>query len=498
MDSGSGSDSVSAGVDVHGKENRLLKESDDSSSSTNNNNNNSNRVKVGKDDEDLHSPEAHYLKDVEMCFHVSSEKTQKPISYTLEENLKEDGKEELKLSSASLRTGQESGLESEGSTLHYREALFRRAEQLLQAGTHFDRHVEEAEKQLGQLKRKLEPHVVNYSTEQDALLGLSQPSLIVIRDRDSFCEEEVEPVPQPPDVIPAQTELSSPTSITNLSSALFAAAADNAPGRGSSDVYKRMLLSRDEELQKANKEFERYTTEIAKHFKKSPVVLPDHLQNCFTGENVIVARDHKGRMDVPGHSLNESKVPSCHGEEVRGSLVVSLQRQLNNSGVGKTSWQIQCEQQKQLMSDSSELEPPPRFTIVSLPNGDLRERDACAGMAYWDAAEPVDVPRVVPSQLLDERIEEAYHNYRYYSRRWRALLVDLANTLGGEDGAELLRRYEQREESLPLSPRCQRAFYESVVDYDELLQQQESIMEAVERDLEEYQALMLDGPVASL
>ncbi|ORC85686.1 uncharacterized protein TM35_000331430 [Trypanosoma theileri] len=480
------------GVDVTVEEGNVLTESDDGSSNNNNNNNkNNNNVEVGGDEMDLQSSEEHYLKDVELAFHVSTDKPLKRLPCPLEKNLQQEQQREEK---AKEETKPESGLESEGSSEYYRQILFQRGEELLQAGTHFDRCVEEAEKQLDQLKQSLDPRMVSFRKEGDHQLGLQQPSLHFIRDRYSFCEAEVEPEPQQPEVIPAHSDLSS-TSTNSI--AAMVTVADVPLNRASPDFYKKLLMSRDDELQKAKKEFERYTAELAKHFKKPPVVLPDHLKNCFTGENVIVARDHKGRMDIPTHSLNESKDPSRHDDEVGGTLV-SLHTQLENSVCRKTSWQIQGEQQEQMAVDNNDVEPPPRFTVVSLPNGDVRECDALAGRAYWDAAEPVDAPRVVPSQLLDERIVEAYHNYRYYSRRWQALLVDLANAIGGEDGAELLRRYEQREESLPLSPRCQRAFYESVVDYDELLLQQETIMEAVERDLEEFHARLLDSPVVNM
>lgn len=264
--------------------------------------------------------------------------------------------------------------------------------------------------------------------------------------------------------------------------------------------YDSLLQHHDRELEKAAVGYTLYAADLAKRFKRPPVIIPPHLMNNFADANVIEAKDHKGRMDVSPQSVVASHrkqartekgvVSSTTAAENRHEESDEMQQERRLFGSFPLEKDAVVEHQQQQQQPQPQPQPQqlhgPRFTIHSLSNGDLRERDALSGQAYWDCEAPTVRRRLLPSQLLDESERKAFYMYRMYSRRWGVLLRELATAIGGEEGAELLSRYETREESVPLQYCCRRDFYESVIDYDELLGEQERIMDKVERDLEKY------------
>lgn len=275
-----------------------------------------------------------------------------------------------------------------------------------------------------------------------------------------------------------------------------------SPARVSStEQYNDLLQHHDKKLEEASASYARYAAELAKRFKRPPVIIPPHLMNNFADTNVIEAREHKGRMDITPQLIAQHKKQSRSERGVMSFTTATdlrpeegdeLQQERRPFGSFPLESDAAADRQQQQQQQQQYEQCGPRFTIHSLPNGDLYERDALSGQAYWECEAPAVQRRILPSQLLDESERKAFHMYRMYSRRWGLLLRELAVAIGGEEGADLLSRYEMREESMPLQYRCRRDFYESVVDYDRLLGEQERIMEKVERDLERFYASRAD------
>ncbi|EKF35789.1 hypothetical protein MOQ_002314 [Trypanosoma cruzi marinkellei] len=353
------------------------------------------------------------------------------------------------------------------------------------------------------------PTVVRDTREVD--LVPHTPSLLGSMARSSFLEEggakedaaAGQNTPTHAMTLPPLKQQLQPTSMSSMEASLKV-----PPHKWTtsfSDQYKNLLLQREEELQKTAEDYERYAAELAKQFKQPPVVLPAHLVNSFADTNVIEAKDHKGRRDISIKPVSASSRSFNRSEDEANDGALEVFR-MHEGEESFLQQRLQRQQRKQNPMNAFsqwavnevEEEKPPRFTIHSLSNGDLRERDALRALRYWDCEAPTVRRRALPSQLLEERTNKAFHNYRFYSHRFGLLLKELAIAIGGEEGVELLRRYETREESLPLPPKCRRDFFESVVDYDTLLRDQEHLMEVTENNLREYYGYRLDNsPVAS-
>ncbi|ESL10590.1 hypothetical protein TRSC58_01676 [Trypanosoma rangeli SC58] len=365
---------------------------------------------------------------------------------------------------------------------YYRQLLLRRSQELLQVQTEFDRYTERIKMQL---KKKIDPdgpQPVELRIEEELDLLSNTPAVRSLLVRCSLREPEVGS-----DLAAVVGEGASPSAPTprsmpgSRSSSPYAAMYSRPPPRewnaGVSERYEKTLQEHENEMKKIAADYERYSAELAKQFKPPPVVLPAHLVNSFADTNVIVAKDHNGRMDVALQLKQTSpEGPRPNKDDVEGNSA-----ELQQVPEGD---ELPLAQQEQLT----------RFTIESLANGDIRERDALSGRLYWEAEAPTVPHYPLPSRLLDERVAEVVCNYRFYSRRWAEQWKELAAAVGGEQGAELLHRYETREYSLLLPPKCRRDFFESVVDYDTLLQEQEFLMEVVERNLMEYRSALLDKP----
>ncbi|EAN87252.1 hypothetical protein TcCL_NonESM09634 [Trypanosoma cruzi] len=394
-----------------------------------------------------------------------------------------------------------------------RGLLFHRGLELLQMQTEVDRHTEECGGSLEDMLAPVRPHptVVRATGEVD--LVPHTPSLFGSMARGSFLEERRAKEDAAAGrntqthamTLPPLKQKSQSSSMSRMKASLKVP--PHKWTKSFSEQYKNLLLQREEELQKTAEDYERYAVELAKQFKRPPVVLPTHLVNSFADTNVIEAKDHKGRRDIfikpfsaSSRSFNRSE------DDFNDGALESLRMHEGEESFLQQRQQKQQQQRKQNPMNAFpqravskvEEEKTSRFTIHSLSNGDLRERDALRGLRYWDSEAPAVRKRVLPSRLLEERTNKAFHKYRFYSHRFGKLLKELAIAIGGEEGVELLRRYETREESLPLPPKCRGDFFESVVDYDMLLREQERIMEAAENNLREYYGYRLDkSPVAS-
>lgn len=397
---------------------------------------------------------------------------------------------------------------SEETTNNYRETLLQRGEELLQVTAMLDRCMQERENNSKDHTRAdIGPDFLESPTTRGADVvphdssADSKSFAVVCGGREKNVGEEGSAVGADPTTSAPQKRVPSLSAVKNK-----AAPAPVVLDMSPLTRYKNLLERQNEELGEAAVSFERYTTEVAKRFKRPPVILPAHLVNDFTDTNVIEARDHKGRLDI-FFSLAVSNRDACRID--RGVFPAAATLNTTTSAAAATvntaaaGSLLQVEENDEFAPEQRSLGPflwgdnvaeqqeqqqLPRFTLHSLPNGDLRERDALSGWAYWDAEAPVTQRRVLPSRLLDEREGEAFHNYRFYSRRWGVLLRELAAAVGGEEGARLMHRYETRELSQPLPLNCRRDFYESVVDYDTLLAEQERIVAAVEQDLARHYA----------
>ncbi|KAL7701651.1 hypothetical protein N2W54_006601 [Lotmaria passim] len=123
---------------------------------------------------------------------------------------------------------------------------------------------------------------------------------------------------------------------------------------------------------------------------------------------------------------------------------------------------------------------PARFELTSAENGDVVERDALAGLDYWNAANPKTTQYVKPSALLEEKERRDCTLFRRYSRNYEKLVTDTARRTGGEAGAAIQASYETfkatcvAEERKPI---YKRSFYagESVDWKKKLLEQQAEI-----------------------
>ncbi|RNF26222.1 uncharacterized protein Tco025E_01530 [Trypanosoma conorhini] len=361
----------------------------------------------------------------------------------------------------------------------YGQLLLRRSEELLRVQTEFELYTERIRKLLEKRVDPDGPHPVELQLEDEVELPSRAPSMLSLLVRCSLAEPEVgsdgvpvvaETAPSPPPTSRPTTGRASPSSYA----AMYGRPPPHEWTAGASQQYEKMLQSHEKELMRAAAGYQRYAAELASQFKRPPVDIPAHLVNSFADTNVIAAKDHQGRMELAART---------HSASADG---------LNTDGEGNCAELQQLPEGGELVLQQQES--PPRFTIESLANGDLRERDALSGLLYWDAKAPNELHRALPSQLLDERMAEAVHNYRFYSHHWGDQLRELAAAVGGEQGAELLYRYETREESLPLPPKCRRDFCESAVDYDALLEEQGRLMAVVERNLLEYRAALLDKP----
>ncbi|KAG8344609.1 hypothetical protein TRVL_04569 [Trypanosoma vivax] len=242
---------------------------------------------------------------------------------------------------------------------------------------------------------------------------------------------------------------------------------DSQPQVSLSDLLESQMTHQRE----TDSAYEEYAAAMAKMFKQPPAPLPEHLVNNFSGPNVLAVEKHGG-----------------YKESVQLATPMFMDRRSSDMDTHRilTPAHSRCSHETDLVQSSEIGGNNPRFTVHSLPNGDVVELDAHSGGPFRDAEPPLFIPTVGPSRLLEERMEKMFHNYRFYSNHFRAMVVEFANAIGGQEGAEILRRYEEREWAEPLTPMCMRSFYESVVDYNALLLDQERMMEEEEARVSEF------------
>ncbi|KAG5476969.1 hypothetical protein LSCM1_05303 [Leishmania martiniquensis] len=117
-----------------------------------------------------------------------------------------------------------------------------------------------------------------------------------------------------------------------------------------------------------------------------------------------------------------------------------------------------------------------RFRLMSAENGDLVERDTCAGSPYWAAENRITTYYPMPSVLLQAMERREAMGFRRHSQECEKLLQSSATRLGGAADDALRSSFvsfKAKGEAADQRPIHKRSFYEGPgVDWEKVLREQ--------------------------